>query len=53
MVPLNKILQNAPITPKEKILNSSQEIEEDMQKWAQKYLRMTTRNEEHDIKDSF
>ena len=32
MVPLNKILQKATITPQEKILNSSQEIEKDMQK---------------------
>ena len=31
MVPLNKILQK---TPQEKILNSSLEIEDDMQKWA-------------------
>ena len=30
MVPLNQILQNAPKTPQEKILNNSLEIEEDM-----------------------
>ena len=30
MGPLNKILQNAPKTPQEKILNNSLEIEEDM-----------------------
>ena len=34
MVPVNEILQNAPKTPQEKILNRSLEIEEDMQKWA-------------------
>ena len=32
MVPVNEILQNAPKTPQEKILNRSLEIEEDMQK---------------------
>ena len=31
-VPLNEILQNAPKTPQEKILNSYLEIEEDMRK---------------------
>ena len=34
MAPLNKILQNAPKTPHEKILNNSLKIEEDMRKWA-------------------
>ena len=34
MAPLNKILQNAPKTPQEKILNNSLEIEKDMRKWA-------------------
>ena len=34
MVPLKKILQNAPKTPQEEILNNSLKIKEDMQKWA-------------------
>ena len=34
MAPLNKILQNVPKTPQEKILNNSPEIEKDMRKWA-------------------
>ena len=32
MVPLKKILQNAPKTPQEEILNNSLKIKEDMQK---------------------
>ena len=32
MVPLNNILENAPKTPQEKILNNSLEIEEYMRK---------------------
>ena len=34
MVLLNKILQNAPKTPQEKMLNNCLEVEEDMRKWA-------------------
>ena len=32
MDPLNKILQNAPKTSQDKVLNNSLEIEEDMRK---------------------